>query len=143
MFQLILRTHLALVALADDGPRRLGDDRGQAAVELAMAMPLVVVFALGAVQVGLVARDRVAIELAAREAARAASVSADPAAAAVAAAHRVTSLGPLDVSVAVAGDVVRVRVAYTNPTDVAIVGTAIGDVTVAATAAMAFDPPSP
>lgn len=38
MFQLILRTHLALVALADDGPRRLGDDRGQATTEYALVL---------------------------------------------------------------------------------------------------------
>jgi Flp pilus assembly protein TadG len=123
--------------------RSVRDDRGQAAVELAMAMPLVVVFVLGVLQVALVARDQLAVELAAREAARAASVSADPAGAATAAASRVTELGPLDVSVSVAGDVVRVRVSYTNPTDVAIVGAAIGDVTLDATATMAFDPPSP
>lgn len=119
------------------------DDRGQAAVELAMAMPLVVVFVLGVFQVALVARDQLAIELVAREAARAASVSADPAGAARAAADRVTDLAPLDVSVSVAGDVVRVRVSYTNPTDVAIIGSVIGEVTLDATATMAFDPPSP
>lgn len=107
-----------------------------------MAMPLVVVFVLGVLQVALVARDQLAIELAAREAARAASVSADPAGAATAAANRVTDLGPLDVSVSVAGDVVRVRVSYTNHTDVAIIGAAIGDVAIDAAATMTFDPPS-
>lgn len=119
------------------------DDRGQAAVELALAMPLVVVFVLGVLQVALVARDQLALELAAREAARAASVSADPVGAAAAAAGRVADLHPLDVSVTVHGDVVRVRVGYTNRTDVAIVGAAIGDVALSATAVMAFDPPRP
>ena len=52
-----------------------------------------------------------------------------------------TSLAPIDVSVSVAGDVVRVRVRYVNATDVALVGTAIGDVTLQATAAMAWEPP--
>jgi hypothetical protein len=83
-------------------------------VELAMTLPLVVVFVLGVLQVALVARDQLALELAAREAARAASVSADPASAAGLAARRVTSLAPLDVAVSVAGDVVHVRVGYVN-----------------------------
>ena len=122
--------------------RRLRDDaRGQAAVELAITMPIVVVFVLGVFQVALVARDQLAIELAAREAARAAAVSADPAGAANAAARRVVGLDPIDVSVSVAGDIVRVRVRYTNPTDVAIIGNALGDVTLEATAAMALEPP--
>ncbi len=122
--------------------RRLRNDaRGQAAVELAITMPVIVVFVLGVFQVALVARDQLAIELAAREAARAASVSADPTGAANAAARRVVGLDPIDVSVSVAGDIVRVRVRYLNPTDVAIIGAAIGDVTLEATAAMAFEPP--
>jgi hypothetical protein len=45
------------------------------------------------------------------------------------------------VSVSVAGDLVRVRVSYVNPTDVAIIGTAIGDVALDATAVMAWEPP--
>jgi Flp pilus assembly protein TadG len=117
------------------------DERGQAVVELALVLPLVVLFVLGALQVALVARDQLAIELAAREAARAASVSADPAGAATAAARRVTALAPLDVSVSVSGELVRVRVRYVNRTDIALVGTAIGDVTLEATAAMAWEPP--
>jgi Flp pilus assembly protein TadG len=120
---------------------RRGDDRGQAAVEVALVLPLVVMFALGALQVAVVARDQLAIEYVAREAARAASVSADPRGAASAAAHRVTNLAPIDVSVSVTGDVVRVRVRYVNTTDVALVGTAIGDVTLQATAVMAWEPP--
>jgi Flp pilus assembly protein TadG len=120
---------------------RLGDDRGQAVVELALVLPLVVMFALGALQVALVARDQLAIEYVAREAARAASVSADPGGAASAAAHRVTRLAPVDVSVQVAGDFVRVRIRYVNPTDVALVGAAIDDVALEATAAMAWEPP--
>ena len=61
---------------------------GQAAVELALALPVVVVLLLGMLQVALVGRDQLAVELAAREAARAAAVSADPAAAARSAADR-------------------------------------------------------
>ncbi len=53
--------------------RLRADARGQAAVELALTMPIVVIFVLGVFQVALVARDQLAIELAAREAARAAA----------------------------------------------------------------------
>jgi hypothetical protein len=106
-----------------------------------MTLPIVVIFVLGVFQVALVARDQLALELAAREAARAASVSADPTGAATTAANRVVGLDPIDVSVSVAGDVVRVRVSYVNPTDVAIIGEAIGDLTLDATAVMAWEPP--
>lgn len=121
--------------------RARADERGQAAVELALVLPVVVLFVLGVLQVIVVARDQLAIELAAREAARAASVSADPAFAASLAVDRVTNLGPLDVSVSASGDVVRVRVGYVNPTDVAMVGAAIPDIALEATAAMAWEPP--
>ena len=122
-------------------PSLRADERGQAVVELALVLPLVVLFVLGALQVALVARDQLAIELVAREAARAASVSADPGGAAYAAAARVTALAPIDVSVSVSGEVVHVRVRYVKHTDVALVGTAIGDVTLEATATMTWEPP--
>lgn len=119
------------------------DCHGQAAVELALGLPIVVMFVLGVFQVGLVARDQLAVELAAREAARAASVSASPAAAATMAAARTAALAPLDVSVAVGHRTVRVTVRYVNHTDMAIIGHAIGDVTLEATAVMALEPPPP
>src|SRR5690606_14947573 len=112
-------------------PRRrphLACDDGQATVELALLLPIVVVVLLGMVQVALVGRDQLALELAAREAARAASVAADPSGAARTAAERATSLQPLDVATAVAGDAVSVTVAYRNPTDVALIGQLITDV---------------
>ena len=69
------------------------------------------VVAFGLLQVAVVARDQLALELAAREAARAASVSADPAGAAQAAADRATSLRPLLVTVAITGE----RVSLSSP----------------------------
>jgi Flp pilus assembly protein TadG len=118
-----------------------GDERGQAVVELALVLPLVVLFVLGALQVAVIARDQLAIELAAREAARAASASANPHDAANTAARRVTALTPIDVSVSVSGDVVHVHVRYTNHTDLALIGTAIPDITLQASAAMTWEPP--
>lgn len=51
---------------------------GQAAVELALVLPLVAVLALVLVQAGLVVRDQVLVVHAAREAAREAAVSPSP-----------------------------------------------------------------
>ena len=59
---------------------RLTTERGQAVVELALALPLVAVLALLLVQGALLGRDQLVVIHAAREAARAASVDPDPAA---------------------------------------------------------------
>ena len=98
-------------------------------------------FLLGLLQVALVARDQLAVELAAREAARAASVAADPGAAATAAAGRATSLRPLDVAVSVAAATVTVTIGHRSVTDVALIGRLIADVDLRASATMALEPP--
>lgn len=113
---------------------------GQAAVEFAVALPLIVVVMLAIVQVGVAVRNEVAVELAAREGARAAAVSADPSSAATAAATRAVNL-PIVVSTASDGARVSVTVTYVDPTDVAIIGAAIGPITHEATATMAVEPP--
>jgi hypothetical protein len=100
-----------------------------------------VVLVLGLVQVALVARDQLAIELAAREGARAAAVSSDPAAAARAAVDRAITIGPVDVDVTVDASTVTVTVSYINRTDVAIIGGAIGDAQLSASVTMALEPP--
>ncbi len=117
------------------------DDTGQAAVELALALPVVVVLLLGMLQVALVGRDQLAVELAAREAARAAAVSADPRSAARMAAERVTTLRPLGVTVSVGATTVTVTVTHPSATDVAIIGRLIADVELRATVTMALEPP--
>lgn len=120
-----------------------GRDRGQATVELALALPLLCLFVCGLVQVVVIARDTLAAQLAAREAARAAAVSADPHGAATAAAQRAVALGPLTVVVAEADGVVTAHVTYTDHTDVPFIGVLLPDVDVHATAAMAIEPPAP
>ena len=115
------------------------DDRGQAAVEFAVALPIVVIAMLAIAQVGVAVRNEVAVELAAREGARAAAVSADPAAAG-AAARRAVDL-PMDVAVTADATTVTVTVTYVDPTDIAIIGAAIGPVTHTASATMAIEPP--
>jgi Flp pilus assembly protein TadG len=102
-------------------------ERGTAAVEFALVMPLLLVIALALVQVGLVVRDRLLVESAARAGARAASIGDDPAAirAAVTGAASSLDAGALQVGVARAGgqgDPVTVTVGYTSVLRVPFVG---------------------
>ena len=54
-----------------------GSERGTAAVEFALVLPLILVVALALVQTGLLVRDRLLVEAAARAGARAAAVQDD------------------------------------------------------------------
>jgi Flp pilus assembly protein TadG len=123
-------------------PRRVGCDGGQAAVELALGFPLVCVGLLLLVQVAVVVRSQVAVVHAAREAARAAAVSADPVGDGGAAGR--DALGPLAAGATVdvrAGPVtVTVAVRRTVRTDVPLVGALVPDVTVDASAVMRIEP---
>jgi Flp pilus assembly protein TadG len=121
-------------------PRRARGGSGQAAVEFALALPIVVVMALGLVLVGTAVRNELAVELAAREGARAAAVSASPGMAATVAATRAVAL-PIDVATAVDATTVTVGVTYVDRVDVAIIGSLIGPVTHAASVTMALEPP--
>lgn len=120
--------------------RRGRGDKGQASVELALVLPLVVLLLLVVVQVGLVVRDQILVVHAAREAAREAAVDASPDAPRRAAAASSTLAGDrITVTVAgrgAAGSRVRVEVAYRAPTDVPLVGMALGNLTLRASATM-------
>ena len=116
-------------------------DRGQAAVEFAIALPLVVMLVFGVVQVVLVVRDQISIELAAREGARAASVSASPASAANTAANASTQLDPIGVSTVVTARRVRVTVTHTTESGLPLLGLVVGDVELSASVEMAREPP--
>ena len=115
-------------------------ERGQATVEFALTVPIVLIVVVGLLQVGIAIRNELAVELAAREGARAAAVSADPASAATAAATRAIAL-PLSVSTTITGSAVTVTVIYVDPTDVAIIGRLIGPTTHVASVTMALEPP--
>ena len=105
-----------------------------------MVLPVVVVMALGLIAVGLAVRNELAVELAAREGARAASVSANPAVAATAAATRAVSL-PIEVSTSSGNETVTVTVTYVDDVDVAFIGSLIGPITHTARVTMAVEPP--
>lgn len=116
-------------------------DDGQATVELALALPLLCLLLLGMVQVAVVGRGQLAVQLAAHEAVRAAAVSADPESAASTAAHHAISLRPLIVRVEVDEATITVTVSYVDPTDVSMAGALLPDVTLQASATMALEPP--
>jgi len=116
------------------------DDDGQAAVELALVLPLLVLLLLGMVQVGLVVRDQVLLTHAAREAAREAAV--DPAPAGVR--RAALSAAPLEsgrLSVVMAAAEpetarVDVRLSYRSSTGLPLVGPLLPDVHLDARASM-------
>lgn len=118
------------------GASALRGERGQATVEFALLLPLVVAALLAVVQAGLVVRDQVAVVHAAREAARAAAVDPDPRRA-VTAAREVLDEAEVEVGRrGQVGEQVRVRVAYRSPTDLPVVGPLVPDPVLSAEAVM-------
>jgi hypothetical protein len=114
-------------------------DRGQATVEFALVLPAVALMAVVLVVVGVAVRNELAVEHAAREGARAAAVSADPATAARSAAAHVTTL-PVEVSTLDDGTRVTVTVTTTLELGLPIVGSLIGPITHSASATMMLEP---
>ena len=120
-------------------------DEGQAAVEIALVLPLVALLLLLLVQVGLLVRDQVMVVHAAREAARAAAVAGGGEVARNAAlAATGFERDRLDAAVAepggrVPGALVRVQITYRAPTEVPLVGALLGDPAMRATAAMRIE----
>jgi hypothetical protein len=118
----------------------VADRRGQATVELALVLPLLLITLLLLVQVALVVRDQVRVVHAAREAARAAAVHAEVepvvdaalASARLTAGRTVVERGPRGRP----GTLVEVEVRYRSPTEVPIVGALVDDITLVGRAAM-------
>ena len=100
-------------------------ERGQATVEFALILPLVILMLLAVLQTALVVRDYVGVVHAAREAARAVSVDRDPARPPP---RRGASWRDADVSVGprpAVGGPIRVEVRYVSHTDLPMVGPAL------------------
>jgi Flp pilus assembly protein TadG len=107
-------------------------DGGQAAVEVALVLPLVALLLLLLVQVGVLVRDQVLVVHAAREAARAAAVDERPDAARQAAQRTGLAADRLTVEARVTGPrrpgaTVEAQVTYRAATDVPLVGRLFGD----------------
>lgn len=111
--------------------------RGQATVEVAFLLPVVVLLALAIGQVAVVARARVEVTHAAREGVRVAAVGEGDAAVR-AAALAGGGLGSARVRVTIVRrpSTVEVTVRYVDPTDVALIGSMLGDVELVAVAVM-------
>jgi TadE-like protein len=112
-------------------PDTLGSERGTAAVEFALVLPLVLVVALALVQTGLLVRDRLLVEAAARAGARAAAIQEDPSAIRSAALAAAPSLegGAVELGVTrtgVRGEPVTVSVRYVASVRVPFVGWLFG-----------------
>ncbi len=130
----------ATVEAARPSPRGAPSvQQGQATVELALLLPLLMVMALFLVQVGLVVRDQIMVAHSAREAARAVAVAND-AAPARSAALAAARLDPDRVRVHVDGPAgtghVTVRVEYRSPIRFAVLGAVLGDLTLSTEATM-------
>lgn len=116
--------------------------RGQATVELALALPVVVLALLLVIQVAMVARAQILVVNAAREGARAAAVGES----AEGAAARTPGVDGKDLTVVTSGgtrpgSIVTVTVTLRARTDVALVGGLVPDPTLTASVAMRVEGP--
>lgn len=116
------------------------NDRGQAAVELALVLPIVCLMFLALIQVGLVVHSQLLVVHAAREGARAAAVDARSGAAEVA----VWGGTPLEVDrtkvdSVIQGDRVVVKVRYQFAADLPIIGALVKDRELSASATMQIE----
>lgn len=121
-------------------PETVHRDRGQAAVEFVLTLPLAVILVLTVVQVAVVLTERARLESVTWNAARSASVASSPT---IAARERVDELlgGGATVLVDDDGRYVTVRVRRTIPTDVPMVGRFFPDVTVDSELTLLREPP--
>ncbi len=121
------------------GPAR---QRGQATVEAALLLPFIALVLLAVIQIGLVVRTRILVTHAAREGVRVAAVGGTDAEIARAAAIAGDlALHRIHVEVERTGGVATVIVVYTDPTDVPLVGSLIGDAEMEAVARMRIEGP--
>jgi len=97
-------------------------DRGQATVEFALTIPVLVIALLGAIQVFVILVDRIHLVHVTRDAVRAASVGDDPRSAAEMVIDRSFPDREISLTVSTSENVVTVEMVLSNPTDVPIIG---------------------
>lgn len=116
--------------------RRRQAEAGQATVELALTFPIVLLLSLVLVQAALVLRDDLALTNAAREAARAAIVDADPDTPQRAATAVLPGASVRTGQRPAVGELLTVSVSYRSPTAVPLVGPLLPDPELVARATM-------
>jgi Flp pilus assembly protein TadG len=132
----------------------MGAERGQATVEAAMTLPIVLIALLLIVQVGVVVRDAMSLVQAAREGARTAAVTGDDTQAAAAVLGADGSLDDDRVTISVQppsgerarGGAVTVQLSYADKLTIPIVSKLVSfDVPLRSTATMRIEqtPPTP
>jgi Flp pilus assembly protein TadG len=112
---------------------RCRDERGSAAVEFALVLPLLLLLLVAGVQVGVLARDDLVLTHSARAGAREATVDADDERVRSAAAASAPGLDPAALEIAIErtgsrGDPVTVSVAYDAPVSGLLAGWLFPDV---------------
>jgi TadE-like protein len=120
---------------------RARSDHGQATVELALVLPLVFGMLMLLFQVALVARDELLVVHAARDAAREASVSHDPARVVAAAQRDLPGARVRIVRRGRPGEPVEITVTYVAHTALPLVGALVPDLTLHADAVMRVEAP--
>lgn len=124
---------------------RRADERGQATVELALCLPLVVLLLGALVEIGLLVGDQVRLWHAAREAARIAIVDSDTAD--IRAAAQRSGLSPIAVEVDPAaadrspGDALTVSLTYSPSGHVPLLGAVLARTDMHAAATMRIEQP--
>lgn len=121
--------------------RRGARDRGQAAVELALVLPLILTLVLALFQIAVLARDQVLVIHAAREAAREGAVNSSVGAIESAAAAASSALHPERLSVSSSGrggpgSRIHVIIRYRSPIVVPLVGTILSGIVLQAETTM-------
>src|SRR5439155_13050014 len=101
-------------------------ERGSAAVEFALVLPLLLIMALAIVQIGLLVKDRIVVEEAARAGAREAAVTSDDGKVRETAVAAAVGLDESRIEVTIArsggsGSAVTVTVHYDAPVDIPLV----------------------
>ncbi len=109
-------------------------ERGQAVVEFALVLPVVLIFVLFVIQVGLVVRDQIALVHACGSAARAASISSQPNSAAAELFARIPSLSEAALQISTSDKYVTIRVSSLSKTDLPLIGALTPDISIHAEA---------
>ena len=120
--------------------KKLSSESGQATLEFALTLPFIVLFSMCVVQLGGVANDQLALNHAARTAARAISLAdITPESAqqvAITTVEREINLNDIEVAANLSSDGAKVELSYSRRVEVPLIGVLLHEVNLRATATM-------